>query len=81
VEADRARGTAAERGYTSPRWQALRAQVKREQPFCAWPGCPRLTVDVHHIVAKRNGGRDVRSNLRGYCHGHHSAITRAEQGR
>jgi len=80
-EYDARRGSAAERGYATPRWLRLRAQVLREQPFCAWPGCIRRSVDVHHIIAKRDGGKDVRPNLQGLCHPHHSAKTMAEQRR
>ena len=77
-----ARPTARQRGYDRD-WERLRAQVLAEEPYCrVCSACGVLAraTDVDHITAKRNGGPDVRSNLQGLCHRHHSAKTAAEVG-
>ena len=78
---DAARGTAVERGYGT-QWRKLRALILRRDPFCMWPGgCGAPSTDVDHVVARRKGGTDHASNLRGLCHMHHSMKTAQHDGR
>jgi len=37
--------------------------------------CGARATDVHHVVAKRNGGMDTHDNLRSLCHACHSRRT------
>ena len=65
--------------YKSPRWAALRRQVKAEQPFCDVVNCFELTHDVDHILALQDGGFPfARENVHGMCKRHHSEKTREE---
>ena len=78
--ADRSRGTARERGYNAA-WERTRQDYLDEYPFCSEPGCPALATDVDHIdglgpLSPR--GHDG-SNLRSYCHSHHSQRTARDQ--
>lgn len=78
--ADRARGTAAERGYDA-RWRATRSAFIAEHPFCTEEFCARLAGHVDHIdglgpLAPR--GHDW-SNLRGLCATHHNQRTARDQ--
>jgi 5-methylcytosine-specific restriction protein A len=72
------------RGYDAA-WEALRAQVIEQHPFCSAPGCKsadRLNVD--HIVPVRLAPerRLDRTNLRVLCQSCHSAHTgRTAHGR
>jgi 5-methylcytosine-specific restriction enzyme A len=75
---DQRRGSSTERGYNSPEWRALVAQVKLEEPFCRWPGCDQPTEEVDHRLPKSQGGTDDRSNLQGLCRPHHSQKTMRE---
>ena len=79
AEHDAKRGTAAQRGYGS-RWRRLRELFLRAHPLCA--DCLRhgravAATDVHHLVAKRDGGGDDESNLEALCHSCHSRRTAA----
>lgn len=71
-QADDRRGNANERGY-GRRWRLLRLMYLRAHPVCA--ECGAAAVDVHHIVAKRDGGTDQWANLRALCHSCHSRMT------
>lgn len=65
--------------YQSAVWRGLRRLVRREQPFCAVPGCNNPTTDVDHIVALRDGGEPFdRANLQGLCKKCHSEKTAKE---
>ena len=73
--------------YTWAKWRhpvwGLRAQVLREQPFCAGPGCTRALTsadaEVDHI--RPHGGDERlffdRRNLQGLCKACHTAKTRS----
>lgn len=80
--ADRARGSAAERGYDG-RWRAFRADYLLRNPFCEdSSGCARLATDLDHLdglgpLGPR--GFDP-ENCQGLCHSHHSAKTARENG-
>lgn len=79
VEVDERRGTAARRGYGG-RWQRVREMYLASHPLCAEcgrHGRTTLAVDVHHKIAKRNGGTDEEGNLEPLCHSCHSRITNA----
>jgi hypothetical protein len=80
AEADKARGTAAQRGYDAA-WRAVRKQYLAAHPWCCETGCNEAATDVDHIQSVRDRP-DLRlhwSNLRGFCHSHHSARTSREQ--
>ncbi len=64
-------GTA--RKSMSPR---LRRTVELRDEGCTWPGCDRPPewTDVHHIVAREDGGQNVLSNLRLLCRHHHRLV-------
>lgn len=78
-EYDATRGTTQQRGYGS-QWQRLRKTILARDPICTWPGCSERSTDVDHIVAKRKGGSESETNLRGLCHEHHSLKTVREDG-
>lgn len=79
--ADRARGTAAERGYDA-RWRATRDAFLAVDPFCSEPGCARLATDVDHIYGDGPLSPEghAHDRLQGFCHSHHSAKTARENG-
>lgn len=81
-EADRSRGTAAERGYDA-RWRRTRAAFLHQHVgICEHPGCLALVTDVDHIDGEGPlgpRGHDF-SNLRGLCKPHHSQKTIRENG-
>jgi 5-methylcytosine-specific restriction enzyme A len=75
------RGTAAGRGYDYA-WMKMSRAVLQEEPICCDPfriGCRNSSSHTDHIVPKRQGGRDERSNLQGLCSACHSAKTLLEQ--
>lgn len=75
------RPSARKRGYDAA-WERTRAAFVSAHPICSVPGCGRPTTDVDHIELVRNR-LDLRlswSNLRAFCHAHHSAKTAAEDG-
>jgi 5-methylcytosine-specific restriction endonuclease McrA len=51
-----------------PGWPRLRAQVLAEEPDCRVCGRPATTVD--HVLARRFGGSNDRTNLRSLCARH-----------
>lgn len=53
----------AGRGSTRA-WRKLRAQVLAEEPVCR---CGAKAAEAGHIIARADGGRDVRENLCGQC--------------
>lgn len=65
---------AAQRGYDR-RWQRLRLMFLRRNPVCATLGCGQAATDVHHKLAKRDGGKDQGDNLQALCHSCHSKLT------
>lgn len=84
------RGTSNERGYGAA-WRKIRAAflvwlaIKQAWPFACCERClsdrKRIkATDVHHRVARRNGGSDVFDNLEGLCHSCHSKHTAKEVG-
>jgi 5-methylcytosine-specific restriction protein A len=79
VAHDERRGTAAQRGYGG-RWQRVRLMFLRSHPLCA--DCASRNqvtpaTDVHHVVARRDGGGDEEGNLLALCHSCHSKRTQA----
>lgn len=76
---DQQRGSAAARGYDG-RWQRLRLMYLRAHPLCEQCAAQGRTVaasEVHHRVAKRDGGSDAFNNLEALCKPCHSRITAA----
>jgi 5-methylcytosine-specific restriction endonuclease McrA len=66
-------------GGRSPDWRALRAEVLARDPICKDCGV-KPSKHADHVLPKREGGRDVASNLRGLCHSCHSRKTAAVDG-
>lgn len=67
--------------YRSSEWRWLRQETLMRDPFCRTPGCNRLSTHADHIVARKAGGPDTLSNLRGLCtscHNRRSARGNAE---
>jgi len=58
--------------YSGAKWRNLRALILLRDPVCR---CGRPTTDADHIITRRNGGQDIPENLKGMCHGCHSAKT------
>ncbi len=76
---DQRRGTPASRGYDRT-WRKLSKQVLKEEPLCR--RCRRAdSVLTDHIVPKRAGGTDARSNLQALCKACHDEKTLQEDGR
>lgn len=60
-------------------WRQLRAEVLARDPMCR--DCGRApSKHADHVIAKRDGGADHVSNLRGVCHSCHSAKTARVDG-
>ena len=81
---DKARGTAASRGYCSKQWLWLRQQVLlRDQYKCQKCGVfvvRKGQAHVDHIIPKSSGGTDDMSNLMLLCVSCHSLKTTSEGG-
>ena len=81
---DEHRGTSSQRGYDST-WQKLRRMILAGEPLCrrCQNGGGQMTggrvitpaTEVHHIIAKRNGGEDTFENLEPLCKSCHSKAT------
>jgi 5-methylcytosine-specific restriction protein A len=74
---DRGRGTAAQRGYDTT-WRKLRRMHLAQEPLChdcKQRGVITVGVDVHHILAKRDGGDNSADNLMTLCKSCHSVRT------
>lgn len=73
------RGT---RGYNTTEWRRLSAQVMAEEPNCAACGLPGRHDDAaDHIIERKDGGQDVRSNLQRMHRGCHTAKTTRERAK
>ncbi len=78
---DANRPTAAQRGYDAA-WKKCRSLFLAQNPTCVHPDCRQPATDVDHIISIRDRP-DLRlswSNLRPFCHSHHSARTARDQG-
>lgn len=71
----RRRPNARQRGYDRA-WEALRAIVLAEEPYCR--ECGAGATDVDHRLSRARGGTDDRANLVPLCHAHHSRKTAME---
>ena len=70
---DQVRPSAAERGYDSE-WQRVRTTYLKAHPQCYVCDLPATQVDP--ITPRREGGSKTDwTNLRPYCHRHHSMKT------
>lgn len=78
---DATRASAAERGYDAA-WRRVRKDYLKAHPMCSAAGCAAPATDVDHIesIADRPDLRLSWSNLRSFCHSHHSQRTAREQG-
>lgn len=78
-EFDERRGSSSSRGYDYA-WQKLRERFLITHFYCvhcAARGVMTAATDVHHVVARRDGGSDDDSNLLALCHACHSRVTAA----
>lgn len=84
VEAERRRGTAAQRGYGG-RHLTFRQAVLRRDPICRIDGCGKPSTDADHWPLDkrelRARGMDEHDPQygRGLCHSHHSKSTSVAQ--
>ncbi len=76
---DAARPSAAARGYDKD-WRRVRGAFLKANPNCCECGQPATDADHVHSVRERPDLRLVWSNLRPYCHAHHSSRTARDQG-
>lgn len=81
AEAKAARPSAAKRGYDLA-WRRVRGAFLKRHPTCCEAGCGQPATDVDHIqsIRERPDLRLVWSNLRPFCHPHHSRRTAIDQG-
>lgn len=79
---DRARGTAAERGYDAE-WGRLSLSYRSEFPYCQLrgPHCHLVAVDIDHRVPLRAGGRSEWSNCVSTCRPCHRRKTIEDEAR
>ncbi len=77
---DRARGSAASRGYGRA-WRKLRAEILPDhlELLCEWEGggCTERATEVHHRDG--NPANNDPSNHQRLCKSHHSRITAAQR--
>lgn len=75
-EAERARGSAASRGYDA-RWRRTRGRYLQLHQVCEETGCTQRATEVHHIDGLGPNGPDGHrhKNLRALCKPHHSQLT------
>ena len=80
-EADAVRPSAAKRGYDAA-WRRVRAMFLAKHPTCSKDGCDKAATDADHIksIEERPDLRLSWSNLRPFCHAHHSQRTARDQG-
>ena len=83
MKADRARGTAAERGY-GHRWSTIRRRVLRNHPLCRLCGGPasdvdHWPVDRRALVAAGVADPDADERLRPLCSPCHKRETAQAQ--
>jgi 5-methylcytosine-specific restriction protein A len=85
TQADRARGTARDRGYNTRGHQAFRNHVLTRDPICVIPGCINFsTVADHYPLSRRElQERGLNPNDpahgRGLCKPHHDSETSQHQ--
>jgi 5-methylcytosine-specific restriction protein A len=75
---ERARGSAAARGYGGA-WPEIQAEFLRAHPACVDCGAP--AAEAHHLQPKRLGGTDDWVNLMALCKSCHSRRTAREHSR
>lgn len=57
----------------------VRAAVHARDQGCRFPGCrmPAVQTDLHHVIARQDGGHTTVDNLVCLCRRHHTAVTEA----
>ena len=70
-EQDARRGSAAERGYDA-RWRDIRDRFLAANPTCE--KCGATATVAHHIIRRRDGGKDHPRNLMALCASCHSRL-------
>lgn len=69
-------------GYGGAAWEILRDRVMTEEPNCAGCGLPgRLDDHADHIIERKDGGLDIRSNLQRMHKGCHTAKTTRQRAK
>ena len=71
--------TARMRQFRTPAWRALAARVLSEEPVCRTPGCGQPSTQVDHIIERRDGGTEARTNLQALCTACHGRKTAARR--
>lgn len=86
-EAEQKRGTASQRGYSSPSWRTVRAKILKRDPVCMVCGKQPSKHADHHprsrkeLLAEGVADPDSMQWLRGLCASCHSRETaRAQPG-
>lgn len=74
-ERDRARPSAAQRGYDAE-WREFRSTYLVEHNVCeSDEGCARIADELHHVVRLEDGGaKYLSSNLQALCSVHHRRL-------
>ncbi|BBX16954.1 HNH endonuclease [Mycolicibacterium duvalii] len=73
-------------GHDDRRMAKALAAYRRENPYCEWPGCPRLADHTDHIVPlaelpKGDPRRYDPENYQSLCAPHHATKTHADSQR
>ncbi|MFO1080845.1 MAG: HNH endonuclease [Reyranellaceae bacterium] len=76
---DLQRPPSTDRGYDAA-WRKVRRQFLERHPICCECSAPATDADHVRSVRERPDLRLSWSNLRPYCHRHHSARTARDQG-
>jgi hypothetical protein len=66
------------KGEYTPEYHQLRMAILERDGFrCQWPDCrSRRNLQVHHIIARSDGGSDDEDNLISMCRTHHRRLHR-----
>lgn len=84
-EADRARGTAHQRGYGTRHRNTFRAAVLARDTHCQWPDCTEPATEADHWplsrreLVDRHLDPDDPQHGRGLCSDHHKQATATNQ--
>jgi 5-methylcytosine-specific restriction protein A len=72
---DQLRPSVTERGFGQA-WRKIRAQVlERDSGLCQAEGCSAPATEVHHVIARNQGGQSELGNLVSVCAAHHRRIS------
>ena len=67
--------------YRSAEWLAVRGEaLERDRYTCTVAGCGEPACVVDHILSRRRGGTDDKTNLRSLCRGHDNQLKEKQNG-